>query len=74
MTKLRLFISEIIFNVHYWLAPEDKKLELAFTRAKKNADALGFGYLFDGVNPKELAAAIYYVHKILYGLEDDPDA
>ena len=74
MTNLRIFISELIFKVRYWLAPEEKKLELAFARAKKHADALGFGYLFNGVDPKELAAAIYYVHKILYELRDDSDA
>ena len=71
---MQIFISELIFKVRYWLAPEDRKLELAFARAKKHADALGFGYLFEGVDPKELAAAIYYMHKVLYGLGDDPDA
>lgn len=59
MKNLWLNLSELIFKVRYWLAPEEKKLELTFSRMKKHADALGWGYMFDGVDPKELAKAIY---------------
>ena len=59
MRNLPLIISELIFKARYWLAPEEKKLDLVFVRMKKHADALGWGYMLDGVDPRELAKAIY---------------
>ena len=73
MLNLRLFISELVFKIRFTFASEERKSELALARIKQHADALGFGYLFEGVSPEEMARAIMHVARLSVGGSEEDE-